>query len=74
MVNKRPDKRLLLAIGATHLFITTLTWRDLNRRPAELVRGRKLFWRVAAGVNTLGSVAYLLIGRRSSRALPHTSE
>jgi hypothetical protein len=69
MAEKRPNKRLLLAIGTTHLLITTLTWRDLKRRPPELVRGKKLVWRVAASVNTLGSVAYLLFGRRSARAV-----
>jgi len=68
MVRSKPSLPVLLACGLAHLIITALTWRDLSRRPAGLVRGNKLFWRVAASVNTLGSLAYLLIGRRSPEA------
>jgi hypothetical protein len=58
---------LLALLLAVHVLITTLTWRDLRHRPAELVRGNKMVWRAAAAANTIGSVAYVLIGRRSAR-------
>ncbi|HEX4702670.1 MAG TPA: hypothetical protein VH352_11125 [Pseudonocardiaceae bacterium] len=67
MSRSKPNKPLLVLIAVAHVIITSLTWRDLSRRPAEQVRGSKLVWRVAAAANTMGSVAYLLIGRRSAR-------
>lgn len=39
--------------------------RDLRKRPAELVRGRVLIWRIAAAT-PLGAVVYLLFGRRKA--------
>ena len=63
-VKRKPNKLVLTAIAAAHLGVTTLTWRDLRRRPAEQVRGNKKFWQVASALNTSGSVGYWLIGRR----------
>jgi hypothetical protein len=54
----------MVLIGAAHVTVTTVTWRDLRRRPPEQVRGAKWFWRIVSGANTLGSVLYLLFGRR----------
>jgi hypothetical protein len=42
----------------------TLTWRDLRARPAGQVRGNKKIWQVASALNTSGSAAYWLFGRR----------
>ncbi len=47
-----------------HASIAALTWRDLRRRTPEQVRGNPRLWRVASAANTLGSVAYWLVGRR----------
>jgi len=47
-----------------HVVMLKLTWHDLRRRPDAAVRGRKRFWRLAATMNTTGSVAYWLFGRR----------
>jgi hypothetical protein len=63
MARPKSGKPILLVLVA-HLIITTLTWRDLNNRPPEQVRGNKLVWRIASGANTVGSLAYLLFGRR----------
>ena len=46
-----------------HLIVTTLTWRDLAPRTPGQVRGSARLWRVASGLNTLGSVAYWTVGR-----------
>ncbi len=61
---KKPNKAVLIAIVAVHLTVARLTWRDLRTRPADQIRGNKTFWRVASGVNTIGSVGYWLLGRR----------
>ena len=61
---KKPNKVVLIVIVAVHVTIARLTWRDLQTRPADQIRGNKTFWRVASGVNTIGSVGYWLLGRR----------
>ncbi len=58
------DKRLLAAIGVTHVVAMILTWRDLRNRPDEQVRGNKSVWRVASAVNIVGSATYWVFGRR----------
>jgi hypothetical protein len=53
---------LLVLLG--HVLVTSWTWRDIQRRPAQRIRGSKRLWRLLSGVNTLGSAGYWLIGRR----------
>jgi hypothetical protein len=48
-----------------HLIATTLTWRDLARRTPRQIRGNAQLWRVASGLNTLGSLAYWTVGRKT---------
>ncbi|HEX4698045.1 MAG TPA: hypothetical protein VH857_01635 [Actinomycetes bacterium] len=48
-----------------HLIVTTLTWRDLARRSPGQIRGNAQLWRVASGLNTLGSFAYWTVGRKT---------
>ena len=43
--------------------LTAFVQRDLSSRDRDRVRGPVLLWRMAA-FNTIGSVAYLLVGRR----------
>ena len=70
--NKRKPNKPALAISlVVHVAITALTWWDLQKRPAEQIRGNKMIWRVASALNTTGSAAYWLFGRRRS---PQTSE
>jgi hypothetical protein len=61
---KKPDPRVLAVVAVVHLIITRLTWRDLRARADEQVRGPKAVWRVASALNTSGSLAYWLVGRR----------
>jgi hypothetical protein len=63
----KPNKLVLATVGVVHLTVMTLTWRDLRTRPAAQVRGNKKFWRVASALNTSGSAAYWLFGRRRAR-------
>ncbi len=62
-------KRVVLTVLVIHLILLKLTWLDLRRRPDAAVRGRKRMWRFASGVNTSGSVAYWLFGRRPMPAV-----
>ena len=63
----KPNKLVLAVVGVVHLTVMTLTWRDLRSRPADQVRGNKKIWRVASALNTTGSAAYWLFGRRRVR-------
>jgi hypothetical protein len=57
-----------LVILLAHTAITMLTWRDIRRRPAEQGRGSKKAWRIASALNTGGTVAYLVLGRKRARS------
>ncbi len=59
-----PQKKAVVMVLVVHLILLTLTWLDLRRRPDAAGRGRKRVWRFASSVNTTGSVAYWLFGRR----------
>ena len=59
------QKRILAVALVIHVIMLRFTWRDLSRRPAAAVRGKKRMWRVASLLNTSGSVTYWLFGRRS---------
>jgi len=59
------QKKVIAVALVIHLLLLRLTWRDLRRRPEAAVRGPKRLWRLAATMNTSGSVAYWLFGRRS---------
>jgi hypothetical protein len=58
------QKRILAAVLVVHALLATLTVRDLRCRPAAAVRGPKWLWRTWAVLNTTGSAAYWLFGRR----------
>jgi hypothetical protein len=62
------QKRVLAVTLVVHLIVLRFTVRDLRRRPDAAVRGPKRFWRVAASLNTTGSLAYWLVGRRRTPA------
>ena len=59
------QKRILAVALVIHVIVLSLTWRDLGKRPAAAVRGRKGVWRLASLLNTSGSALYWLFGRRS---------
>lgn len=64
---RRPgrDGEVILAVLVVHVVLAKPTWRDPSRRPDTAVRGKKRMWRFACSVNTTGSMAYWLFGRRS---------
>jgi len=64
---RKPNKLVLAIVAVVHLTAVTLTWRDLRSRPAAQVRGPKAIWQVASALNTTGSAAYWLFGRRRAQ-------
>jgi hypothetical protein len=64
---RKPNKLVLATIAVVHLTAVALTWRDLRSRPAGQVRGPKKIWQVASALNTTGSAAYWLFGRRRAQ-------
>ena len=63
-MDRQLERPLLLALTAVYLGVTSWTWSDLSRRPVSSLRGSRGLWRLLSTLNTSGSVAYLLIGRR----------
>jgi hypothetical protein len=61
---QKPNKVVLACIAVVHLAVMTLTWRDLRGRTTGQVRGNKKAWRAASALNTTGSAAYWIFGRR----------
>ena len=56
--------RVLAVVLVIHVILLALTRKDLRARPADAVRGNKRMWKVWSTMNTTGSVAYWLIGRK----------
>ena len=56
----------VLALGSVELVLTVASLADLSRRPAEQVRGPKALGALAAFVQPVGPIAYLVLGRRPS--------
>jgi len=68
-LTKDQKTRLVAVAVIVQGVIAALTLRDINKRPAQAVRGPKRLWRVLGTVNTTGSAAYWIIGRkRGARA------
>ena len=63
-----PVARMAIVVGsAAELVVTAVALRDLVRRPASEVRGRKGLWGLGLFVQPVGSPLYLLVGRRPAR-------
>ncbi|MGZ4166765.1 MAG: hypothetical protein ACXVRW_05775 [Solirubrobacteraceae bacterium] len=52
------------AVVAFEAALIVATERDIQRRPADRIRGPKLLWRVIATQNVLGPAVYFRLGRR----------
>ena len=59
-----PRRNALVALIVASVLSGAFALRDIQRRPDELIRGRKFWWRTAIGLNSGNSLAYWLIGRR----------
>lgn len=57
-------RKAVVAAGAAELALTSYAQIDLSRRPKDQVRGPKLLWRLVTMVQPVGTLAYLVLGRR----------
>jgi hypothetical protein len=55
-----------LAALAVSLTLVATAQRDIQRRPADQVRGSKPLWRLVC-LNALGAIGYLRWGRQTTR-------
>jgi hypothetical protein len=55
----------IVAVTAWNLWLSLAAERDIQRRRADQIRGRKAFWRLACLTNTVGPAIYFRWGRRS---------
>ena len=61
-----PAKRAWIAVlFAVSLGLVAASERDIQRRPADQVRGSKMLWRLIC-LNALGAASYLRWGRRAA--------
>ncbi|GAA1771285.1 hypothetical protein GCM10009795_016660 [Nocardioides hankookensis] len=58
------QQKAIIAGGAVEVVLTAVALRDLARRPASEVRGRKSVWVLSFVVQPFGPLAYLWRGRR----------
>jgi hypothetical protein len=64
---RSPAQRSLTFVLITvALGLVAAAERDIQRRPADQVRGSKLLWRLVC-LNAIGSVGYLRWGRRAAQ-------
>ena len=64
MAAKKLDPRVLTVLLVLQGILSILTVRDISGRSADQVRGPRLFWKLWGSSNTLGSVAYWVVGRK----------
>jgi hypothetical protein len=60
-------RRVVWVLLAVEVVLIAMTERDIQRRPAEGIRGPKLLWRAVATQNVIGPAAYYGLGRRRGR-------
>lgn len=56
----------IVGLTAWNLWLIVTAQRDIQRRPAEDVRGPKLLWRLACLTNTVGPLVYFRWGRTAT--------
>lgn len=64
----------LWVLVALEVALVALAQRDIQRRPANLIRGPKLLWRLVATLNFIGPAAYFGLGRRRDQPGQVTSD
>jgi hypothetical protein len=69
MPRRKASPALIAALLGAHLAVTALTWRSLQRRTPDQVRGNKHLWRIASAANMTNSALYFVIGRKRSNRI-----
>ena len=60
------QRRTAVATMVAEAALAGAAWTDLALRPAEFVRGRKLWWALVILINFAGPIAYFRWGRRTA--------
>lgn len=71
--NKKPTwselstgkKAGVVAMGTAQMALAATAWRDLAKRSAAEIRGRKGIWAAIIAINWVGPIAYFIRGRRA---------
>ena len=64
-----PRRQAGIAVAAAvQLGLLIAAERDIQRRPATLIRGSKTRWRLLCLINFLGPLSYFTLGRRTEPA------
>ena len=58
------QRAAIVSLALAELCVKLAAARDMQRRPADQIRGSKLLWRLSLLVNTFGPLGYFLLGRR----------
>lgn len=58
----------IVVLGTVQLGLLIAAERDIQRRPAVLIRGPMRRWRVICFINFVGPLSYLTFGRRRGRS------
>jgi hypothetical protein len=58
------QRRLLIGAAAAEAALKIAALVDMQRRPADQIRGPKAFWRAAMVVNFIGPLSYFIVGRK----------
>jgi hypothetical protein len=63
--NLSAGRRKAIAVASmVQWVLAAAAWIDLARRPADLVKGRKIAWAGIIAINFVGPIAYFRWGRR----------
>lgn len=60
-------QRAVWVLLACEAVLIVAAERDIQRRPADRIRGPKLLWRAVATQNLVGPTAYFWLARKSAR-------
>lgn len=60
----RGGKIAIVLSAIAQLTLMFAAFKDLSKRPAELVNGPKPAWAAASLINFVGPIAYFVFGRR----------
>ena len=58
------QRTALIVLGIVQAILIIAAQVDITRRPAAQIRGSKRIWRMIAGLNFVGPIAYFFFGRR----------
>jgi hypothetical protein len=57
----------IVVLATVQLGLLIVAERDIQRRPADLIRGSKTRWRLVCLINFVGPLAYFTFGRRPAK-------